>query len=97
MLSKVKIMLGITDTTKDDLISLLIDLAKEEATSFCNLSEYAEELDSIVIRMVVQNYNKNGNEGIASASYSGVSESYLDNYSQDVIKSLKKHRRLITL
>lgn len=98
MLSKVKLLLSITDETQDDLISLLVDMAKEEATSFCHLPEYDTSLDFIVIKMVVQNYNKIGNEGFESSSFGGVmTENYITNYSEDVLTALKKHRKLISL
>lgn len=60
MLSQIKLLLDITDNEQDSLISLLIDMAKKEAVSFCNLSEYTALLDNIIISMVVEKYNKRG-------------------------------------
>ena len=97
MLDKVKILLGISDTSMDTLLSLLIDIAKADAVDFCHLVEYAEELDTPVIKMVIQLYNKRGNEGIQSLSFTGVSESYMGDYSDDIIRQLQRHRRLVAL
>lgn len=97
MLDKVKILLGIADTSMDTLLSLLIDIAKADAVDYCHLAEYTEELDTPVIKMVIQLYNKRGNEGIQSLSFTGVSESYLSDYSEDVIRQLQRHRKLVAL
>ena len=37
MLDKIKILLGITDDSKDELLSILIGITKDEAIDFCNL------------------------------------------------------------
>lgn len=96
MLEKVKILLGLTaDNTKDALISLYIDMAKEEATSFCQMSEYSNELDNIVIMMVIEKYTKRGNEGLSSTEYSGVTESYKDGYSAEITTALLAHRKFV--
>lgn len=94
MLDKVKIYLGITDTIKDDLLEVLIEDAINEVVAYCNLKQYDEKLDSTVIKMVLSNYNKLGSEGIDSHSYSGVSESFADGYSKDIVTMLNKHRRV---
>lgn len=95
MLDKIKVLLGLSgDTAKDNLIEVLIEQAKEEAVNHCHLPEYIEALNSTVIKMVVQDYNRLGNEGITSQGYSGVSESFVDGYSKDVIAALNKHRKV---
>lgn len=98
MLSKIKLLLDIADDSQDNLISLLVDMAKEEATLFCHLPEYKESLDTIVMKMVIQNYNKIGNEGLNSSSFGGVmTENYLTNYSEDILTALKRHRKIVSL
>lgn len=98
MLNNIKLLLRITDDTQDSLLSLLLNMAKDEATAFCHLSEYDNKLDNCVLKMVVQNYNKMGNEGLSSASYGGaMSEGYLSDYSDNILTELKRHRKLILL
>ena len=74
MLEKIKILLGLADEdeSRDDLISTLIGLCKDEATDFCNLEEYNSKLDSAVIGMVIERYNKIGTEGVSSVSTNGI-------------------------
>lgn len=95
MLTKLKLLLGITASDKDDLLNLLIELCKDEAVTFCHLEEYQDKLDSVVINMVIEKFNKIGNEGINTVNYSGVSESFIEDYSTPIVRQLKRHRRLI--
>jgi hypothetical protein len=44
MLDKIKILLGLTDDSKDELLNVLIGLCKDEAIDFCNLKEYSKKL-----------------------------------------------------
>lgn len=96
MRKRLKSMLGIelSDTTRDELLDYLVDDAINEIITYCNLKSYDEKLNSIVIKMVLQNYNKVKIQGITSHSYSGVSESYTDGYTADVMAQMNKHRRV---
>ena len=96
MLEKIKMLLGIAeeDEGKDDLITLLISLCKDEAVDFCNLPEYDSKLDSAVISMVIERYNARGTEGLTSVSGSGVNEHYKDGYSSNIISALIKNRKI---
>ena len=94
MLEKVKLMLGIADTTKDALIEMLAEDAMVEVTGYCNMNLYDTKLDSTVAKMVIQNYNRASIQGIASESFSGVSESYVNGYTIDVMNVLNKNRRV---
>ena len=97
MLEKIKVLRGIEGTKKDALLNYLIDDCKADAVNYCNLAEYNDSLDPVVTQMVLEKYNRMGNEGVQAVSYSGVSETYGDDYSAGVYRALKKHRRLKTL
>ena len=94
MLDKIKILLGLTNDSKDELLSILIALCKDEAVDFCNLTEYNNKLDSAIIMMVIERYNRMGSEGAKSQSASGISASYDSFYSDKVVKMLNKHRKV---
>lgn len=50
MLDKIKLLLNkANDDSVDELLATLIALCKEEAYVYCNLDEYNEKLDNIVI------------------------------------------------
>ena len=95
ILDKVKLILFPTENyTKDEILTMLIEDAKVEAIDYCNLLEYNIKLDSTIVKMVIQNYNKSITQGIASESFSGVSESYINGYTSDVISLLNKNRKV---
>lgn len=76
------------------LLELLIRQCKDWAINYCNLESYDKELDFIVFQMVCERYSRVGAEGIDSRSFSGVSEQYYSNFSDAVIKSLNRYRRI---
>lgn len=94
MLDKIKILLGLADDSKDDLLNILIALCKDEAVDFCNLTEYSNKLDSAIIAMVIERYNKLGTEGLSSVSTNGITEDYLTGYSEIVLSKLRKNRKV---
>lgn len=96
MLEDIKLLLGVTSTDKDKLIKLLINLATEDARTISRRQDVTE-LESIIIQMVVFNYNRLGTEGLDSESYSGVSYSYSSDYPENILRSLKRYRKLVTL
>lgn len=94
MLDKIKLLLGLTNDDKDELLSALITLCKDEAADYCHFAEYSNKLDSAVISMVIERYNKLGEEGIQQISSSSVTDVYIDGYSQVVMKKLNANRRV---
>lgn len=94
MLEKIKLLLGLTTDDKDELIQTIIALCKDEAIDYCNLTEYTTKLDSAVIQMVIEKYNRLGSEGLGSTTSSGINEQYLDGYSNAVIRKLQKNRKV---
>lgn len=94
MLDKIKILLGLTNDSKDELLSILIALCKDEAVDFCNLTEYNNKLDSAIIMMVIERYNKMGTEGVSSVSTNGINEDYINGYSEDILSKLRKNRKV---
>ena len=94
MLDKIKILLGVTGDDKDELLLILISLCKDQATEYCNLDEYSAKLDSAVIEMVIERYNKMGTEGISKAASSGLTEEYMYDFSAPILKKLRKNRKV---
>ena len=96
MLEDIKLLLGITSTEKDKLLKLLINLATEDARTISRRQDVSE-LEGIITQMVVFNYNRLGTEGLDSESYSGVSDSYSADYPENILRALKRYRKLVTL
>lgn len=96
MLFKIKLLLGLTDNAKDDLLTLLIEQATEEAIAYTH-NECVEELLTAIQRMVVYNYNRLGTEGVDNENYSGVGFSYSTDYPENIMRLLKSKRRVMVL
>lgn len=89
----IKLLLGITDDSKDDLLNLLIDNAQEFAVSYTN-NEDVKTYEGALARIVVYDYNRMNTEGLNSESYSGLTFSYAADYPEAVLKPLRAHRRV---
>lgn len=96
MLDKIKICLT-NNTYTDDLINLFIDDTTKEVKIYCNREDIDIELESVIRRIVIIKLNRMNSEGLSSQSYSGVSESFIDGYPQDIISVLNRKRKLKTL
>ena len=94
MLERIKLLLNITDDSKDALLNELIDNATEFAENFTNNSAAIESLNGCIIAMVIFDYNRMGTEGLTSENYSGVSFGYASGYSDDIMKQLKRYRKV---
>lgn len=94
MLERVKLLLGIADNTKDDLLTLLIEQAVEEAIVYTH-NECVDELNTSIIQMVVYKYNRIGTEGVDSEGYSGVSFQYTSDYPENIMRGLRAKRKVV--
>lgn len=93
-LARIKLLLGISDSSKDALLEELIDNAEEYVANYCNNADAVNSLSGAIVQMVIQDYNRMGAEGLNSESYSGVSFSYQATYSEDIMKQLRKFRKI---
>lgn len=94
MVEDIKTMLGdAVNNYTDAQINLSIKQATAEVESYCN-RELDAELETIVERIAVIKLNRLNTEGLASQSYSGVSESYIDGYPADIMAVLNRKRKI---
>lgn len=94
MIEDIKIQLGDAAANyTDDQISLALKYAMAEVEDYCNRDlDYSLEL--IAARIAVIKLNRANSEGLASQSYSGVSESYIDGYPADILAVLNRKRKI---
>ena len=92
-LDTLKTLLQIDDS-QDDLLGALIEQCSSEY-----LSRTHQDVvdDSIVNTMVIEKYNRLGNEGVQSFNYSGINETYESDYSEAVQKLLRSKTRLVAI
>lgn len=94
MLEDIKTMLGEAAANYTDAqINLCIKHAQAEVKSYCN-RELDEELELCAQKIAILKLNRLNSEGLASQSYSGVSENYIDGYPADVLAILNRKRKI---
>ena len=94
ILQRVKIKLGITDDTQDEVLTLYIEDAENDFMAYTGWKYVPAAAQYIIEGMVAGKHNSAGNEGLASQSYSGVSESYLTDYPEETKSQLNKFRKV---
>ena len=80
-----------------NVIALVIEQVQSFVLDYCNLIEVPEALESVMLDMAKQDLNKMLSQGISSQSAGGSSVSYEQDYTQNVYKRLKKHKRIKTI
>lgn len=94
MIEEIKLMLGDAATNYSDAqISLAYRMALAEVEAYCK-READAVLELCAEKIAVIKLNRSNTEGLASQSYSGVSESYLDGYPEEVQMILRGKRRI---
>lgn len=83
MLSDVKLLLGIEDTSRDSLLELLISTAKARLKTLLGGLEPPDSLSYIVRDVAIIRFNKIGSEGVDSHTVEGESMTFTeDDFSQ---------------
>lgn len=94
MIEEIKILLGSTaDNYSDAQIGICLKMALAEVQAYCN-RELDYELEMCAERLAIIKLNRLNTEGLASQSYSGVSESYEDDIPADILRILDRKRRI---
>ena len=76
------------------VIALVIEQAQLFVLDYCNLEEIPTALESVVLEMCKQDLNKLRAEGFTNESAGGSSIGYVTDYTDNIYKRLKKHKRL---
>lgn len=94
-LELLKLELG-TDEAQEALLQRYIDKAINKVMNFTKRDKaYVEkELQNQVIDLAIIFYNRKGTEGLKSQSYSGVSETYVEDIPNEIKRDLYAHRLL---
>jgi len=94
MIDEIKILLGDAASNYTDAqIALALKMALAEVEAYCG-READAVLELIAEKIAVIKLNRMNTEGLASQSYSGVSENYLDGYPTDVMAVLNRKRKI---
>lgn len=97
MINELKLLLGDSAANySEELLSLILRISLSEVEDYCG-READATLELCALQIAVIKLNRIGTEGLASQSYSGVSESYIDNYPAEIQTILTRKRKLKTL
>ena len=93
-MEEIKILLGdAAPNYSDALISLCYKQSLAEVEAYCR-RDIDSTLEYAAQQITVIKLNRMGSEGLASQGYSGVSESYINDYPADIKAILNRKRRL---
>ena len=94
MIEEIKLLLGDAAANYSEAqINLALKMAISEVEEYCN-RELDAALELIAEKIAVIKLNRINTEGLASQSYSGVSESYIDGYPQEILTVLNRKRKI---
>lgn len=94
MIEEIKILLGDSVTNYTDAqISLAYKLAVAEIEDYCN-RDVDPSLELVAEQIAVIKLNRINTEGLASQSFSGVSENYIDGYPAPIQNVLNRKRKV---
>jgi hypothetical protein len=89
--SLARLALVIPNATQDVLELVLAD-ATQTFYAQTNRESVPDSAEPLVRKLATLIYNRIGSEGLASESYSGVSQSFIDGFPADVKKELTSYR-----
>ena len=94
-LEMLKIRLGVSDNTRDGLLSLLLSEAQDTILDIIGREELPARFMSVQVELAVIAYNKQGAEGESSRSEGGISRSFVDGLPDDLKQRLKNYPRKV--
>ena len=94
MIEEIKLLLGDAASNYTDAqIGLALKMALAEVEAYCK-READSVLELCAERIAIIKLNRMNTEGLASQSYSGVSENYIDGYPADIQQILRGKRKI---
>jgi len=81
-------------SAQDTLLETLIEQCSAE---YLRRTHQAETDEPIVTAMVMERFNKLGNEGLENINYSGIGETYLSDYSAQVTALIRSKTRMVAI
>jgi len=98
IIRKAKILLNMatTDNSKDEVLRTLLELVDSEIAEYCGLASMdsaSDNMDNLRVQMLVIKYQRLGQETIQAHNYSGVSETFLTSYPQNILTLLDSFKK----
>ena len=96
LLERLKLLLGITGSSEDSRLNVVLMMAEDDFLALTHRAELPTNADSVLLRMAIVRYNLLKDEGLASMSVSGISESY-QGYGDNLLQSIRHFRKVVTV
>ena len=94
MIEEIKLLLGdAAGNYSDALISLVYKMSLAEVEDYTG-RDADTALELIAEKIAIIKLNRINTEGLASQGFSGISESYVDGYPEDIKQALNRKRKL---
>lgn len=95
MIEEIKILLGESaNNYTDEQIGVIAKHVVAEVQAYCNRDVLDYELETVAVRLAVMRLNRLHTEGLASQSMSGISETYIEGYPDDIRAALNRKRKI---
>lgn len=85
---------ALLDTDDTELLGILYDIVVNEILDYCNIDSIPNTATSVICNMVCVQFNRRLASGLQSQSFSGVSESFINGYPDNILKQLNRYRRI---
>lgn len=92
--AKVLADIDLIDTSKDKILELYFEEARDFILDYCKVNEIPSTLYSILSKMIVFQYRQKGLENIQSEGKGSLSEAYLTEYPPNIMNRLSRHARV---
>lgn len=76
MLTKIKVLLNITDSSQDELLSLYLDIVKQKVLNYCNRDDIPTELELVVVEMTAKQFKSRGGRVVQSVKRGDTQTNY---------------------
>jgi len=90
--STLRKLLVVLPDADEDVLSMLIEDVTRSVLTFCHIEELPAALEPLVRRLVIARNNKLGSEGVASESFSGISQGFTVDLDADTKRELYAFR-----
>lgn len=95
MTNKIKLFLGdAASNFTDEQIELALEEATAEVKEYCKRDTLDDVLKIMVNKIAIIKLNRINTEGLATQSYSGVSETYINGYPAEIVAILNRKRKI---
>lgn len=78
----------------EDILPPLYDQCEADFLSICNREDVPQGASFIIEQMVAFRYSQLNAEGLSNQSFSGMSESFLNDYPERLKRAMYRYRRL---